>query len=544
MTESPEGNVAPAAHQATPQPVVWTNLITLMGLLLVGFGFILLITFWLFMAVTPEHSENQYLNIIGYLVLPGIPVTGLIMCPVGIAVRRWRLRHWPNRWQISPKMAIGFLAVTFFLTLPILGVSSYQGYHYTESSEFCGSCHSVMDPQFLAYTQSPHARVTCAECHIGSGASPFVKSKISGTRQLFAVAFNTFPRPIPPAITQLRPSRDTCEQCHWPERFYGSKLKHLVRFAPDEQNTRHALELLLKVGGRNRNLGRAEGIHMHMIGKVEYVATDPGLQKIPWVRYHNDDGTISIFRSDGLPDSAPPPEGTVRNLDCMDCHNRAGHEFVYPQESVDQALNARQIDPTLPFIKREAVGALAGGYNTRDEALVGIKNAIEAFYQRDYPQVFRDRRSSIDQTIEKLQSIYSNTIFPEMKTDWRSHPNNIGHLVSPGCLRCHDGYHVNEAGRAITSDCNTCHTFLYRSKADPNTIVEGKFNHEMKIHDLWEGGLGPHKNLQCHQCHTGALTASQLMTSSACGDCHGSGRWLEMRAQGLFRETPLSQPAE
>lgn len=538
----PESASEKKSQDSQPSPVLWTNPVTMLGLLLVPLGILLLVTFWLFVIFSPEKAENQYLSIVGYLILPGVLVSGLILCPVGIALKRWRLRRFGAAWQISSRAAITFLAVTFFLMLPLLGVSGYQGYHYTESTEFCGSCHSVMDPQYIAYHQSPHARVTCAECHIGSGASPFVKSKLSGTRQLFAVALNTFPRPIPPAITQLRPSRDTCEECHWPERFYGSQLKHLVRYAPDEANTRHELEILLKVGGRNKNLNRSEGIHMHMIGRVQYVTTDSMLQQIPWVRYRNEDGTYSVFRSDKQPADAPPPAGTMRNLDCMDCHNRAGHNFMTPQESVDLALNSRQMDDSLPYIKREAVKVLAQDYQSKDVALAGIRQALETFYQAQYPAVWNNRRASVDGAVQAVQKIFQTTIFPEMKTNWRSHPNNIGHLNSAGCFRCHDGFHVNEKGQSITSDCNTCHTFLYRQPGTSN-IVESKFHHELKINNLWEG-FGPHKNLQCQICHNGALTANEPeLTSSSCGDCHPSGRWIEMKQKGQFRETPLTEPA-
>ena len=40
---------------------------------------------------------------------------------------------------------------------------------------------SVMEPEYTAYQFSPHARVGCVQCHIGSGASYFVKSKLSGS---------------------------------------------------------------------------------------------------------------------------------------------------------------------------------------------------------------------------------------------------------------------------------------------------------------------------------------------------------------------------
>jgi nitrate/TMAO reductase-like tetraheme cytochrome c subunit len=236
---------------------LWTNWITLMGLLLVAVGILLLLTFWLFMFVSPDAEKNQYLGIVGCVMLPGIFVTGLAMCPVGIFLRKRRIARNSPIWQISTRRALLFLAVTFFLILPVLGVAGYHGFEFTETSEFCGTiCHN-MDPQYQRYEQSPHARVTCSGCHIGPGAGAFVKAKAAGMRQLGLTIMGTYDRPVPPAINSLRPASDTCEQCHWPSQFFGSLLRKTVHFAPDETNTRHDYDLLMKVGGLNNNLGKA-----------------------------------------------------------------------------------------------------------------------------------------------------------------------------------------------------------------------------------------------------------------------------------------------
>ncbi len=519
-----------AAQDPEKRPVLWTNLITLAGLLLVAVGLLLLITFWLFIAVSPTAENNQYLAIIGFMILPGILVNGLILCPVGILVRKWRLKHGPIR-QISARNAFIFLGVTFFLILPVLGVSGYKGYHYTESAEFCGTvCHN-MDPQYVRYEQSPHARVTCAGCHIGPGASPFVKSKLSGIRQVFKTALNTYPRPVPPAITELRPARDTCEQCHWPQHFFGAQMKRISRFAPDEGNTRHDYEILIKVGGANVHSGQAEGIHMHMLDRIEYVSEDHRLDHIPWVRYKYPDGKTVVFRSDGKPASAPPPAGGLRRLDCIDCHNLIGHDFPSPERAVDHALLVNRLDASLPFIKREAVMALAQNYKTRQEGLDAIEKRLHDFYRNQYPKTWEQRRADVDRAVEAVRNIHRTTTFPDMKVDWRTYPNHIGHMESPGCFRCHDGLHVAEDGRRISSDCTICHTFQYRQPGSTNTIIEKKFDHPMKIHEAWTG-LGPHENMLCTDCHDGGLSAMGWKVEASgytCGDCHPSGRWLEIK---------------
>jgi hypothetical protein len=504
------------------------NMITWFGLMVVAVSLCLLLTFVLFAVIVPDH--NPYVDVLGYLVLPGVLIGGLILCPIGIFWTRRRRRRSAAEGVISVRFGLVFMGVTFFLMLPILGISGYEGYHYTESAQFCTNvCHAVMEPQGTTYAYSPHAKVSCAECHIGAGASPFVKSKLSGLRQVLAVWRESYSKPIPPAITDLRPARETCEQCHWPQKFFGDQLRPVVRFSSDERNTRYEVQMLLKTGGADESLGRSEGIHMHMLQDVEYVAVDDHMQEIPWVKYTDNTGRTTIFRNDGEPTSAAPPEGHRRRLDCMDCHNRGAHEFRAPQESVDHLLDAGKIDTSLPFVKREIVNALSGSYTDKPEALAAIAEKLVEFYRTSYPEL-TDRGNSdmVKNAVQATQQIYSNSMFPGMKVTWKSYPNNIGHLNSPGCFRCHDGRHVNEAGVPISSQCDVCHTFLHRSESG-DTFVQDVFDHPMKIHDLWDG-LGPHATMRCDQCHTGGPILG-------CTECHESGAWLEERGIEAFRKT-------
>jgi len=381
------------------------NWISIVGFFLVGVAVLLLLTFGLFTLVSPP--ANPYVDIIVFLILPGILVVGLITVPIGVAVKHWRLRRYaathvgtlrlPQLDLNSPRTrraVLAFLAASIFVVLPALAVSSYNGYHYTESTDFCARvCHSVMEPQATAYAHSPHARVRCAECHIGAGASWFVKSKLSGVRQVLAVWGNTYPRPIPPAITELRPARETCEECHWPAKFFGAQLKEVVHYAPDDQNTRRVVKMLLKTGGADESIGRVEGIHMHMAlaGRIEYVATNRGLQEIPWVKYVNDAGEELIYRSDGKPSTAPRPEGVVRRIDCMDCHNRGAHHFRSPQAAVDLYLDVGRIDATLPYIKRRAVAVLTRPYPDAVTGEAAIEWGLIGFYRDNYPDIWETR---------------------------------------------------------------------------------------------------------------------------------------------------------
>jgi hypothetical protein len=510
------------------------NVLSLFGFLLVGIGLILLVTFGLFVVVSP--SVNPYFGIVGYMILPMIFIAGLVIVPAGMAIKQWRLRR---RVKRHPEMAVypridlndprtrrsiaGFAAFSCFVVLPILGVSSYYGYHWTDSVEFCGLvCHRVMKPQYTAYIHSPHARVACAGCHIGPGASWFVKSKITGVGQVIAVARNSYPRPIPNAITNLRPARETCEECHWPEQFFGYQYKRLVHFTPDKSNTRRVVSMFLKTGGADRLSGRIEGIHMHMVlyGRIDYVAVDPDLQIIPWVRYTLPNGLETIYRSDGQPADAPAPTGLVRRVDCMDCHNLAAHRFSSPQEALDLQMSVGRIDTALPYVKQEAVASLLGPYTDDAVAAAGIERHLTEFYRRQHPDIWSAQQKAVQQAVTVTQAVYDQNFFPYMREDWLTYPDNVGHLYSAGCFRCHDGRHVAGSGLAISSSCSTCHIFLNPVPGNPEAMVEGEFHHPMS--------LLLHERLRCSQCHTGGVLPS-------CRDCHATAFWLQQRGKGEFR---------
>jgi hypothetical protein len=536
------------AHQSSYKPKftpLWNNLVTFLGIFLVFMSVLALLTFGLFSLVTP--GRNPYVNVVGYVILPGLLILGLIIIPFGILLKSWRLRRHDPAQRLAfrfpridlndyrQRRAAKFFMGMIFILLPIVGVSGYHGYHYTDSAEFCAeACHQVMQPQAATYGHSAHARVSCAECHIGSGASWFVKSKLSGTRQVLAVLQDSFPRPIPPAISNLRPARETCERCHWPKKFFGAQLKEIVHFASDEQSTRREIDMLLKTGGGDETTGRAEGIHMHMAleGRIEYVATDNKLQNIPWVKFTDKAGNAWVYRSDGRPSSDPRPEGEVRRLDCMDCHNRPAHKFRSPQEAVDIYLEVGSMDTTLPYIKREAVAVLVRPYPDVETARVQIGAALSEFYRANYPEIWRARKASVNQAIDEVREIYELSFFPEMNVDWQTYPDNIGHMISPGCFRCHDGQHVNQRGDTISDQCDVCHTFLRPVDAggQAQVLQEGAFLHPVELE-------GPHARLLCHQCHTGGPAPV-----ADCAGCHHDQQ--EFRAGTLAAFAELSIPPE
>ena len=296
--------------------------------------------------------------------------------------------------------------VVVFLMLSAVG--SYRAYEFTDSVQFCGElCHTVMHPEFTAYQQSPHARVACVECHVGSGASWYVKSKMSGLRQVYAATFNTFPRPIPSPVQNLRPAAQTCEQCHWPKKFWGAQLKTINHFGYDEKNTVRTINLLVKTGGGDANNGMATGIHWHMniANKISYIS-DEKRQNIPYISAVNLKGEVTeYFTKDNPPTAEQIAKAAKRSMDCVDCHNRPSHIYTPPDRSVDNALAAGRIDVALPYVKQQAVTVLTKEYKGTDEAVKTIGVEFPKYYASAYPQT-SPREGKADQGRDRGAAAY------------------------------------------------------------------------------------------------------------------------------------------
>jgi nitrate/TMAO reductase-like tetraheme cytochrome c subunit len=360
------------------------------------------------------------------------------------------------------------LTVMFMLTTGFL-ISGYKVFEYTESSEFCGTiCHPMVS-QYDRYAASPHANVECAKCHIGPGASFFVKSKIDGLRQVYAVLTHTYSIPIKSPVHNLRPARETCETCHTPTSYQDNIVKTISHFDNDETNTKIQSTLILKMGGWKESTGVSQGIHWHITNQVYYIAADEQRQVILWVGSRQPDGSLKEYYSRDLLTMANTKfveqartEGKVRLLDCIDCHNRAAHFIPPPEKVVDEAITDGLISQDLPYIRAKAVEILKGSYESLDEAHTAIRQ-LNDYYQRNYPQVYTSQRSDLNKAIEKLNEIYDSTNFPDMKLNWKTNPNNERHTPDLGCFRCHDGKHVavdtqgNET-ETISEKCNLCHT--------------------------------------------------------------------------------------
>lgn len=471
------------------------------------------IIFFLYFYDLASPHTSPYFGIITYIILPVGVILGLILIPVGMLWERKRRADGaepglPTKFSIdfsNPKQRNGFFAFLIITAIFLVGtaIGSYQAYHYTETVEFCGKvCHTIMEPEYTAYVQSPHARVTCTECHVGEGASWYVKSKLSGAYQVYAALANVYPRPIPTPVENLRPARETCEQCHWPDQFYGNRQKEIHRYMADESNTHWNYDLLMKVGGKRDATGEHSGIHWHIDNAVEYIARDSARQDIPWVKVTYDDGSTEVYESqwDPIADSVQA-EAETRKMDCIDCHNRPTHIYHSPNDLVDQALHSGEISPQLPYIKREAVYALRQDYSTKDSGLVKIEHRIRDFYRETYPGALDTLRAEVNQAISTLKTDYRNNFFPYMKVRWDTHYNNVGHSEDLGCYRCHNGNMATEQGEAITHNCNACHVILEQGPEGDRQFAENdeqglEFRHPMNIGGAWQ-------SMACSECHDG-----------------------------------------
>jgi len=466
------------------QPIYFLgqNPVTLTGAVITTSTALTTIAFWFYEIFLPG-PPHPYIGILVFLTLPAIFVLGLLLIPLGIWIKRRSLRGSGQLPAVFPvvdlrlpvvRRTLEWVVVATGINLLIIGTVSYRGVEYLDSTNFCGTTCHVMLPENAAYHISPHAHVACVDCHIGPGLPWMVRAKVNGLRQVAMVAFHSYPRPIPSPVKDLRPASQTCGQCHWPERFVGDKLLVRTSYADNEENTPQTDVLMLKVGGRN---GQGSiGIHGHHLAdavRIRYISTDPQRQIIPAVYYTDDKGkTTEFISTDAKPTQKQLDQGEHRVMDCLDCHNRPAHTSDLPENAVDKQMSIGQISPDLPYIRKKAVEVLKVNYTTREVAQQSITSEITRFYQTNYPEIDQARRAAVEQASQEVTNIYLRNIFPDMRVTWGTHPNNLGHIDSPGCFRCHDGGHTSADGQTITNDCSACHQIQASGEKNPKILTD------------------------------------------------------------------------
>jgi len=487
------------------------NWASLIGLTISAISFFMIIV--LFAVTAVIGKGGIYLGLVTYILLPAVMAAGMVIALVGVLFHRKRRKketeklHWPlidlGNTKHRRRFFFFFIGTSVFLFFSLIG--SYESFHYTESVQFCGQlCHEVMNPEYTAYQHSPHARVSCVECHVGPGAGWYVRSKLSGLYQVYSTLTNSYPKPIPTPIENLRPAREVCEQCHWPQKFYAHKLQFESYYLFDEENTPWDIRLIIKTGPKHQALGLKEGIHWHINPeiKIEYIAKDERREELSWVRYTNQaTGNVIVYQDQESPiDSEQIQESQARTMDCIDCHNRPSHDFKSPMRFINEALTTGDISPDIPEIKMVAMGVCSKKYSSNEKALDAIAEELTAYYSENYPEYFTKHQSRIEKAATTLQALYQRNIFPKMNLTWNTHLDHIGHLNYKGCFRCHNATHVSKDGEIIRQDCNLCHVIT--GQGTPGSMSTGsiqeplEFQHPVDIDEIW-------KEVACSECHTG-----------------------------------------
>ncbi len=482
----------------------WT---TISGAVLASVSF-LLIVFTLAITFIFPTDVGNYLGLFTFIILPVFLIIGLILIPIGTVRKMKRDKskevHREVKFPIvnlndaSQRMVVAIFVIGTAIFLLFTALGSYEVFHYTESNEFCGTlCHSVMEPEYVTYHNSAHARVSCVECHVGTGVNWYVKSKLSGMYQVYSVIAKAYPTPIETPIHNLRPAQETCEKCHWPQKFYDPKFVTKKHFLSDEENTEWNIQLLMKTGPEHSALGQSEGIHWHINPdvKIDYVSNWKR-DSITEVKYTNlSTGKVRVFKNNLITDSIQSSE--TRTMDCLDCHNRPSHDYLSPAIFIDAAIASGEISLDIPEIKSYIMGILVEEFPTTDSAMNYISNKVNKYYDENYEDFVIANPEVIPKAIEAIQTGYKNNIFPTMKADWSQYPNYMGHVETLGCIRCHNDNFISDDGHVISRDCTVCHSIKAQGPAGDMEYANADsslvFNHPFEMDD-W-------KEMTCFECH-------------------------------------------
>jgi nitrate/TMAO reductase-like tetraheme cytochrome c subunit len=431
-----------------------------------------------------------------------------------------------------PRSRAGLFALLLILgaagsVVAFTGVSMIQ---WTETADFCGRCHT-MAPELKAYHVGSHRDVDCGECHVEPGVIGWVKSKLSGTRQLVSVVMNTYPTPIEPPDHQMLPSTaDTCQKCHSLNARSFVALRANTTFQEDEPNTREFVGLMIRPSSGDA-FDLSTSVHWHVLSTFTYTSPDTNSSVIDYVTATRSDGTVVEYIAQdkvAVAEDVQPDievlQATERNitLNCYDCHNRVGHDVSNPRQTLDYDLSVGTIDPSLPYIKREGMRILWAGYPNVETADAEIAR-LSDFYRLNYPDVYATKGAQIATAEDQFRILYRLSATPPMKVTAATYANNIGHMDWPGCFRCHDGAHLKVVDgtatkETIPSTCNTCHTFPQIGPAvaslplgePPSTHTDDPlwvFNHKGVAISVDPGGQN------CGECHA----------RDYCVNCHSTG---------------------
>jgi hypothetical protein len=407
-------------------------------------------------------------------------------------------------------------------------VGSAHAWAWTNSPAFCGTTCHTMPPQYASYQLSAHSRVTCVECHIGREfIGKQLPRKTEHMQFIFRMAFGLYEYPI--YVKGMRPARDACETCHAPTKFSSDALVVKQHYLPDQTNTPYSISLIMKIGGGTQREGLVRGIHWHIENKVQFISTDKLDQTIPYVRVTNSDGSVDEYVDAGSKfDTSSIDKSSLKTMDCITCHNRVSHTVAAPVDSIESSISRGVISGDIPHIRDLGVQALTREYADQEQAFAGIAQALHTYYKTSEPEFYATGLDKLEAAIAEIQRIYSVSVFKDQKVDWNTHPDNVGHINSPGCFRCHDGKHLSAAKQAIRLECNLCHSIpVVTAKGDLVTKIEVTHGPEPASH-LNANWISLHNQAylsdnSCASCHTtaddGGTSNTSFCSNSA---CHGT----------------------
>lgn len=459
--------------------LVWRNWLTLFGSSLTTVSACAIIAFLVMGAAGVPLSP--YIGILTYLALPAVFVFGLALIPFGAWIDRRRRRKTgpdePAHIDLdfnSPRirrLAIIVTALTI-ANIMLIATVSYEGAAYMESVEFCGAtCHTVMEPEFVAHMDSPHAQIKCVECHIGPGVPAMIHAKLNGLNQVYGVLTGSYEKPVPTPVHGIANAEMTCGECHNPSEDLGETLRITTDYAADETNLPLTSVLTMRVGGRGSGKPGIHSWHLAPGREVYYYAEDEKRETISYVKVTNEDGSEVEYFTDGAEiDPATIPEEKLRRMDCTDCHNRPAHQFEMPGPALNEAMADGRIDTGLPAIKAAGLLALEGAVDAEDGPAF-IETAVKQYYTDNHTDAVAGKGDALDAAIDAMQAIYQRNIFPKMNVTWGAYPNHNGHTQFNGCFRCHDEGHTSRDGaNVISQDCTVCHNVVAWQEENPEIL--------------------------------------------------------------------------